>query len=356
MIACAQDHSLAVDIEGNVWSFGLCSEGRLGLGKEFNSRSICRPWKLKSLKNIVQVSCGYSHSICVEADGTLWSFGNNSDGRLGIENQIGASDYFHIPVKIQIEPIYKVSCGLNFTICIDKEGFIWSFGNNSHGALGQGRAVGFCSIPRKLPSLTNIHSVSCGDNHVICIDSGNKSFGFGNNEFGKLGLSGNQKYYEPTLISSISTNVRDIVCSSRHSLILLNDGTVYGIGDVDKLNFSGLKNIKMISCGETHNMVVDEEGKLFLFGNNSSGQLGCEETFVSEPWQAPFENEVIRLSKGGCCTIIKESNGTLSATGRNNNGNLGVWNMAQTRQFTPLREQFSNLGSAQPIGKKSARK
>lgn len=365
MIACGQDHTLAIDNEGNVWTFGICNSGQLGIGEAFSKHTVCKPWKLKTLKNIVQVACSDTHSICVEEDGKLWGFGTNSKGELGIGDN---PKIVHVPTQIEIVPIFKAECGDNFTICLDKEGFLWSFGTNYSGKLGLGEGITSQSHPKQIPFYQNICDLSVGEDSTLFIDRDNSVFGFGKNNSGKLGLK-NSFYFTPTLVSCIPDTIKTIVSGENHTLILLNDGSVLGIGKSDRFGIldpistnvpipiPGLQNIKMISCGKNHCMAVNEEGKLFLFGDNFFGQLGTgDEISRDVPWEIPFGSEVILLSKGGSSSIVKELKGTLSAAGKNRYGNLGIWNLYNTNKFVPLRDQFSNLGSKKPIAKKSARK
>ena len=67
--------------------------------------------------------------------GTVYSFGHNVYHRLGL----GHSQNISVPTPIpNIPQIKTISCGGHFTVCIDMEGFMWTFGNNSYGQLGTG--------------------------------------------------------------------------------------------------------------------------------------------------------------------------------------------------------------------------
>ena len=58
-----------------------------------------------------------------------------------------------------------ISCGDSFTVCVDDEGFIWSFGQNREGQLGTGNNTNF-NVPQKL---LDIPPVSCGYEHTLII-------------------------------------------------------------------------------------------------------------------------------------------------------------------------------------------
>lgn len=96
------------------------------------------------------VACtGQDHTIYISDDGTLYSFGDNSQSQLGL---INGDEYVTIPTPIPNLPkIGKISCGENCTVCVDEEGFTWSFGVNKYGELGTGDQINKI-VPQKIPS------------------------------------------------------------------------------------------------------------------------------------------------------------------------------------------------------------
>ena len=73
-------------------------------------------------------ACGYEHTITLSDDGTVHSFGSNEEGQLGLSHN---NDAYSLPTPIPNLPkINMISCGMYFTVCVDDEGFIWSFGEN----------------------------------------------------------------------------------------------------------------------------------------------------------------------------------------------------------------------------------
>ena len=54
-----------------------------------------------------------------------------------------------------------ISCGAYFTVCVDYEGFMWSFGENEYGQLGTGNQTNF-NVPQKIEDIPPVLSVSCG--------------------------------------------------------------------------------------------------------------------------------------------------------------------------------------------------
>ena len=116
-----------------------------------------------------------STQFTLSNDGILYSFGRNSEGQLGLghnndvfgrneygELGLGHDDPVSLPTPIPNLPkINMISCGGNFTVCVDDEGFIWSFGENRYGQLGTGNTTNF-NVPQKLLDLPPVLSVDCG--------------------------------------------------------------------------------------------------------------------------------------------------------------------------------------------------
>lgn len=88
---------------------------------------------MKIMDGVMAVSCGTSHTAAIKTDGTVWTWGTNSDGRLGN----GTLTQSRIPVKV-LDNAVAVSCGTNHTAAIKNDGSLWMWGDNSSGQLGNG--------------------------------------------------------------------------------------------------------------------------------------------------------------------------------------------------------------------------
>ena len=84
-----------------------------------------------------RAGCGEYHTITISND-AIHSFGRNSEEQL----ELGHNNNVSLPTPIPNLPnITLVSCGCNFTVCVDHEGFMWSFGENNYGQLGTGNKI-----------------------------------------------------------------------------------------------------------------------------------------------------------------------------------------------------------------------
>lgn len=173
------------------------------------------------------MSCvlGLRHTITLSDDGTAYSFGSNHYGQLGLGDNI---ERCYEPSTIPTLPkIEMVSCGALFTVCVDTEGFLWSFGFNVRGQLGTGDTQQY-NIPQKIENIPLVHSVSCGGAHTLIITHTDDLWSFGYNGFGQLCLENKDDQLKP-IQTSFST-ISKIATGNYFSFFQNIDGEIFGCG------------------------------------------------------------------------------------------------------------------------------
>jgi alpha-tubulin suppressor-like RCC1 family protein len=98
-VAAGAFHSLALTADGRVWAWGEADTGQLGqpnLGIGGPTARIGTPMLIPNLTGIVDIAASNFNSYALAADGSLWVWGNNQYGQLGI----GTTDYFNVPTRI----------------------------------------------------------------------------------------------------------------------------------------------------------------------------------------------------------------------------------------------------------------
>lgn len=190
-IATGKYHSIAVKTDGTLWSWGRNYEGQLGLGTSGLSTDKSSPNQVGALTNWLKISCGSYHNIAVKTDGTLWSWGANSDGRLGDGTTTDRSS----PVQVGALTTWStIGTSATSSFGIATSGTLWAWGGNTQGQLAQGNTSNVYSSPKQIGALTtwsvvNGFFLSCS---AIKTDGTLWSWGF--NAEGQLGL-GNLTYY-----------------------------------------------------------------------------------------------------------------------------------------------------------------
>jgi len=150
-------HSLALCEDGTLWSWGLNDAGQLGLG-DYTDRHV--PTKIEALSDIVQVASSRAHGLAVDKDGTVWAWGNNVYGQLGDGTTTSTNEKTaKVPVKVGGLPRIKgVAAGIpctsvweGFSLALDTDGRVWSWGYNGHGELGDGTLTSTPQKTEKVP-------------------------------------------------------------------------------------------------------------------------------------------------------------------------------------------------------------
>jgi alpha-tubulin suppressor-like RCC1 family protein len=148
-VAAGSRHTLAIKADGTLWSWGYNSFGQLGLNDTTERSS---PVQVGALTNWYQVVGGYNHTLAIKNDGSLWAWGLNGTGELGID--LGAGTDRSSPVQVgALTTWLQVAGGRNFSLAIKTDNTLWSWGQNSYGKLGQNNTANRSS-PVQVGALT----------------------------------------------------------------------------------------------------------------------------------------------------------------------------------------------------------
>lgn len=172
-VSLGYNHGLVLRADGTVWSWGYDSSGQLGLGGGTRTA----PTQIPTLENVVQVLARGSFSMALKADGTVWAWGDNSGGRTGGP---GTS----IPRQITtLANIVSINAGTHTAAAFatDAEGRVYAWGSNSYGQLGTGAtSPGGNTVPRLVTGVPAAVAVSANDAGVLALaqDGGVHAWGY----------------------------------------------------------------------------------------------------------------------------------------------------------------------------------
>ena len=353
MAACGSSHTITLSIDGTLHSFGRNSEGQLGLG---HNNHVSLPTPISNLPKIMQISCGGNFTVCIDYEGFIWSFGENIYGQLGTGNKTN----FNIPQQIlEIPPVLSVSCGFDHTLIITNDSNLWSCGYNSYGQLCLGNKES--QIKPQKTSFSNIIKISAGNFHSLFQNNKGEIFSCGKNKEGQCGLGHyNSPQLAPTLITNLPSNIVQFVCGYCQSLFLDSEGNVYSVGYNGfvslglghNINWNVLSKIpdippiRTISCVNASCYLIDFEGNLWSFGYNEDGQLGHgDKASINSPKMIIALKDIQQISYGstGNYFIAKNSQNQIFVTGNNAFGQLGTGDTQSVSIPQEINSQYSTI-------------
>ncbi len=189
-ISAGVNHTIALQDDGSVWVWGNNNSGQLGLG---NNISTSTPTKL-NIKDVVKVAAGDENSFILKSDGSLWGAGWNGDGQLGINNLKQDVTVF---TRVLGDNYLTVSTSGSHTMAIKKDGTLWAWGWNGVGELGLGPATlgGDVVIPQRVGTDNDWADVVTNwddnDGFTMALKKNGNLYSTGTNVFGELGIGGN---------------------------------------------------------------------------------------------------------------------------------------------------------------------
>ncbi len=322
-----------------LWGWGDNTYGQLG---DNNTTLKSSPVQTVSGgTNWKQVSTGSGIGRCtavIKTDGTLWTWGLNTNGQLG-DNSI---THRSSPVQsVSGGTNWKqVSTGLNHTAAIKTDGTLWTWGLNNYGQLGDDSRTHRSSPVQTVSGGTNWKQVDCGDDFTAAIKTDGTLWTWGLNTIGNLGT--NDKIHRSSPVQTVSggTNWKQVSCGGGFTAAIKTDGTLWTwgwnisgvLGDNTEISrsspvqtVSSGTNWKQVSTGYTHTAAIKTDGTLWLWGSNFYGQLGDDSrTHRSSPVQTVSGGTNWKqVSCGREFTAIIKTDGTLWTWGLNTTGNLG---------------------------------
>ncbi|KAM4683505.1 X-linked retinitis pigmentosa GTPase regulator [Amazona ochrocephala] len=199
--------------------------------------------------------------------------------------------------------------------------------------------------------------ISCGDEHTAIVTGNGKLYMFGSNNWGQLGLGSKNTVSKPTCVKALKPEKTKLaVCGRNHTLVYTEKGNVYaaggnsegqlGLGDTEERTtfhlirfFTNQHKIKQLAAGSYTSAAVTEDGQLFVWGDNSEGQIGlADEACVSIPCQVDVGKPVSSVSCGYYHSALITGDGELYTFGEPENGKLGL-----------MPEQLKNNRVPQPV-------
>ncbi|XVF39109.1 hypothetical protein PTKIN_Ptkin01aG0009000 [Pterospermum kingtungense] len=303
-VACGVKHAALVTRQGEVFTWGEESGGRLGHGV---GKDVIQPHLVESLAvtSVDFVACGEFHTCAVTMAGELytWGDGTHNAGLLGHGTDISHWIPKRISGPLEGLQVASVTCGPWHTALITSTGQLFTFGDGTFGVLGHGDRENV-PYPREVESLSGLRTiaVACGVWHTAAIvevivtqssasASSGKLFTWGDGDKNRLGHGDKEPRLKPTCVPAlIDYNFHKVACGHSLTVGLTTSGHVFTMGSTvygqlgnpyadgkipclveDKL--SG-ECVEEIACGSYHVAVLTSRNEVYTWGKGANGRLG----------------------------------------------------------------------------------
>jgi alpha-tubulin suppressor-like RCC1 family protein len=326
-------------ITPELWTWGDNYAGRLGNNDTDTNRSI-PVTTFAGGANWKQVTCGGSHTAAIKTDGTLWTWGRNYNGQLG-DNTSGTDRSTPVTTFAGGTNWKQVAGGNRHTAAIKTDGTLWTWGDNSYGRLGVNDTTQRLTPVTTFTGGTNWKQVAGGYAHTAAIKTDGTLWTWGRNYNGQLGdnTSGTDRLTPITTFAG-GTNWKQVAGGYGHTAAIKTDGTLWTwgsnidgqLGDNTAVNrstpvttFAGGTNWKQVACGSDYTAAIKTDGTLWTWGSNFAEQLGVNTTTKRNTPVTTFAGGTNwkQVDCGGAHTAAIKTDGTLWVWGSNNNGKLG---------------------------------
>ena len=346
MVAAGTDHTLALKADGSLWTWGANQFGQLGDGTLINKSA---PVQIGTGKDWTAVAAGGSSSFALKADGTLWAWGENAKGQLG-DGTVTAKSL--VPVLVLNKSsnggrYVAISAGAEHTLALQADGSLWTWGSNQYGQIAQSPAdTAAHSTPVQIGE-DNWTGIAAGGSHSLAIRADGTLWAWGNNVKGQLGLGVTDvtAHIAPVKVGT-DQDWASLSAGDLHTLATKRNGTLWAWGknlngqlgdgyntDLNKptqIKFfsdsTDITDIVAVAAGASHSLALKANGEIYGWGVNLSGQLGDGTTVGSFiPFSVGMDaiGSWVGTEPGGQFTAARRSDGTLWTWGDNASGQLG---------------------------------
>jgi len=301
-VSVGDGHALVLRSDNTVWSWGSNTSGQLGLGGG-GTRSV--PTRIQGLDGVVSVVARGSFSMALKADGTVWTWGASGDGRV----EPGVSSM--IPLQVHgLSGIVQIDAGHTFApaFAVDGTGNVFAWGSNGAAQLGTGVAsLGRNAVPQQVMQAPGTVSVRASNVGVLSLREDGAVLAWGGNESGALVPGVPSSPLPPTMVQGLP-GIRAVAATSINT-----PGQYYALAVDGTVSVWGQSNTSATFCGR------DLGPEPVLDGVKKIGGL----------------SGIVALEGGDGHTLFVDAQGALFGCGINSNGQLGDGTFTDPSKFAP---------------------
>ncbi len=282
-VQCGAQHTLALRTDSTLWSWGYNHNGQLGLG---DTVEVHTPTQVGTDADWWRIGTMENHDLALKGDSSLWSWGRNNYYQLGFfnDNQMKTE-----PTHVGTDTDWRsIATGTDYSFAVKGDNTLWGWGRNDYGQLGLGDNSSYHPEPEQIGTDSTWQAVACGDAHTIAQRNDGSLRGWGFNYDGELGVGNNTFFHDSPQSIPSGVGSASISLGSASSASIRTDGSLWawgrnwegqlGIGDQEN------HNVPMpVSCGISTAMDEHAQPMLRAYPNPTEGPLLLDR-MVDELW------------------------------------------------------------------------
>ena len=320
-VTAGQYFTCGLSSAGNVYCWGLNTDGQLGINTTTNSKTpveVLGVGGSGNLSGMVMLAGGGDHTCALSTAGNVYCWGYNNDSQLGNNStttELEPIEVLGVGGSGNLASIVSIAAGQYHTCAVSSAGNVYCWGYNNKGQLGNNTTTTEL-VPIEVlgvggsGNLSGIQSITAGQDHTCAVSSAGNVYCWGYNVDGQLGNN------------STTTSKTPI--------------EVLGVG-----GSGNLSGIVRVTAGQDHTCAVSSAGNVYCWGNNADGQLGNNSTTTSE---TPIEvlgvggsgdlSGMSSITAGVSQSCALSTSGNVYCWGDNADGQLG--NNTTTTELEPI--------------------
>jgi len=341
-VCCGAKFTLAIDFKGRVFAWGKGGDGCLGNNdlKDKAMPQLIDPshFGTNSENFIVDIACGAQHCLAINSEGDLYSWGNGKFGKLGHNNEKSEL----VPKKVryfvkQRLKVISISAGERHSAAISEKNELYTWGNGSNYRLGHGLLSNEYQ-PKLVTSLAEyyVSRVSCGANHTVAVTTDGHVYTWGSGLNGRLGINvvSENDQMLPTRVGTLDEDLRkqnfvEVFAGPYQTFALTDKGRLFAWG-ATKFFTLGIPDVK----GDIFTpQLVNPGNFLFWYEGTSEEESENENNIKFDSYELEFQkfldenNDPYQIAKVFCGevnTVFLMSNGDIYISGSGINGQLCI--------------------------------
>ena len=293
-IAGGERHNVALDTDGNVWTWGWNYFGQLGNGTTCTSMNApdcmgTTPTMIAGFTSIKAIAARGYHTLALKQNGTVWAWGYNDAGRLGDGTNVDR----HSPVQVigltGHGGVLAISGGGEVSAALMADHTVMAWGNNSQGAVGNGviSDTGQWTPVEVSQStgLTNVKEIATGWEHMVALANDGTVWTWGKNDDGQLGNGTTISSSVPFKVNGLS-DVKGVSAGDGSTVVVKSDGTVWAWGLLrhgagtpysygpTPVQVAGIDHVTLVRARDWHVLALKSDGTVWAWGSNQRGECG----------------------------------------------------------------------------------